>query len=200
MAVADILISPIKIYTSALAVALPDETSVAAGASWGGSWTDLGYTLGPLTMKKDDETFELEVEQIGIPVKQIRSKEMVQIEVSLAELTAANLKIAFGSTSTITTMAAGASQHGFDSFPFGGEVLLPEAQYGFEGYVLDSSNRQLVKRFFFYKATASMGGSLEFTKKAATGVPLRLTVLADTSKAAGAQLGIAHLVTAWKTS
>ena len=41
MAVTDILVSPAKIWYSPLATALPDETSVAAGASWGAGWIDL---------------------------------------------------------------------------------------------------------------------------------------------------------------
>jgi hypothetical protein len=200
MGVSDILVSPARILYSPLGTALPDETTVAAGDSWGASWTDLGYTLTPVALNYSMDTFELEVEQITNPIKTTRTKETVEIETTLAELTAANLKLAFGTSTAITTTAAGASQHGFDLLKAGGEVVIPEYQWGFEGFTLDSSNRKLVKRIFLYRAVATLGGKVEFSKKAATGIPIKVMALADTAKAQGAQLLEVQLVTAWKTS
>lgn len=200
MAVADILVSPAKIWYSPLATALPDETTVAAGASWGASWTDLGYTTSPVALSYSMDTFDLEVEQLANPIKSVRTKEDLMIETTLAELTAANLKLALGSSQTITTTVAGASQHGFDELKAGGEVLLPEYQWGFEGYTLDTSNRQLVKRIFVYRGVCTLNGKLEFSKKAAAGIPIRIKALADTTKTSGQQMIAVHFVTAWKTS
>ncbi len=200
MGVSDILVSPARILYSPLATALPDETSVAAGDSWGASWTDLGYTLTPVAMNYGMDTFELEVEQITNPIKVTRTKETLSIETTLAELTAAHLKLAFGSSSTVTTTAAGASQHGFDELKAGGEVVIPEYQWGFEGFTLDTLNNKLVKRIFVWRAVATLGGKLEFSKKAAAGIPLKIMALADTTKTGGQQLVDVQFVTAWKTS
>jgi hypothetical protein len=200
MAVADILVSPARVFYSPLGTALPDETTVAVGAAWPVGWIDLGYTLAPVSLSFSADTFELEVEQVTNPLKIIRTKETVEMETMLAELTAANLKLAMGSSSTVTTTAAGASQHGFDELKMGGEVLIPEYQWGFEGYTLDSQNRQLAKRIFIYRAVATLNGKLDFSKKAAAGIALKIKALADTTKTQGQQMLNAQFVTAWKTS
>jgi hypothetical protein len=200
VAVTDILISPVNIWRSATGVALPDETSIAYGAAWGVGWTNLGYTAAPLSMKYDISLFELEVEQIASPIKGQKTKESLSFETQLSELTAANLLLAIGSTSTITTTAAGASQHAYEEVNAGGEPYLPEYQFGFEGYTLDASNRQLPCRLFVYRCTFSMSGSLEFSKKAAATIPLKIAAWADTSKTIGQQLFKLQRVTGWKTS
>jgi hypothetical protein len=200
MAVSDILISPVNIWRSATAVALPDETTIAYGASWGAGWTNVGYTVAPLSMKYETSIFELEVEQITSPVKGQKTKELLTFETQLGELTAANLILAVGSTSTITTTAAGANQHAFEDVALGGEAFLPEYQFGFEGFTLDASNRQLPCRLFVYRATFSTSGNLEFSKKAAAAIPLKITAWADTSKTIGQQLMRLQRVTGWKTS
>ncbi len=67
--------------------------------------------------------------------------------------------------------------------------MLPEYQVGFEAVRLDASNNKLVTRLFLYRVTLQMGGKLEFSKKAAAGIPLKITALADTTKTAGEQIG-----------
>ncbi len=197
---ANILVSPAQVYISPTGTALPDETTVVAGASWGASWTDLGYTLTPLAMGVEMETFELEVEQTPNPVAMLQTKQTASFEVTLAELTAANLKYALSSRTTIVTVAAAANQHGFDTLKVGGDTQLPTYQLGFEGVQLDANGNKLVKRVFIYKAILTMGGKLEFSKKAPAGIPLQVMAIADTSKTAGEQLFEIQFVTAWKTS
>ena len=196
----NILVSPAQVYISAVGIALPDETTVVAGASWGAGWTDLGYTLTPLAMGVDVETFELEVEQTSNPVAVVQTKQTASFEVTLAELTAANLKYAMSSRTTIVTVAAGANQHGFDTLKVGGDTQIPYYQVGFEGVQFDATGNKLVKRMFIYKALMTMGGKLEFSKKAPAGIPLKVMAMADTSKTAGEQLFEIQFVTAWKTS
>lgn len=198
--VANLMVSPADFWISAKGTALPDETSVAAGASWGAGWTNLGFTSSPLAVGFDQETFDMEVEQSPNIVKQILTKATVELEVTLAEITAANLKYALGTSASVATVAAGAGQHGFETLTFGGDVLIPEYQVGFEAVNLDASNNKLVTRFFLYRVVLKLGGTLEFSKKAATGIPLQITAMADTTKSLGAQIGEMQRVTAWKTS
>ena len=100
----------------------------------------------------------------------------------------------------MAAVAAGASQHGFDTLRFGGDTLLPEYQVGFEAVRLDASANRLVTRFFLYRVTLTMGGKLEFSKKSAAGIPLKIMALADTTRTAGQQIGEFQNVTAWRTS
>jgi hypothetical protein len=200
MAATDIMIAPANIWYSATGTALPDETTVAFGASWGSGWTNFGYTLNPVELAYEIETFDLEVEQIANIVKRQKTKETMTVETTLAELTATNLKLAMGSSQTVSTTAAGASQHGFEELKGGGEIYLPEYQVGFEGYILDASNRQMPVRLFLYRCNIVLNGKLSFAKKAAAGVPLQIMALADTAKTAGQQLFSFQRVTTWKTS
>lgn len=197
MAVTDILVTPARVWKSPVATALPDETSVAFGAAWS-SWTDCGYTLGPVTMKYDRALFELEVEQLLSPVIRRVTKEDIILEMTLAELTAANLALGIGGT--VTTTAAGASQSGFEELNAGGDIVLPELQFGLEGFYLTTAGVKLPLRIFIYKANSIMNGALSFAKAAGAGIPLQVKGLPDTGKALGSQLVKFQRVTAVATS
>ncbi|MEZ4684199.1 MAG: hypothetical protein R2932_59310 [Caldilineaceae bacterium] len=198
MAVTDILISPAKIWKSPVGEALPDETSVAYGASWGGNWENVGYTLEPLSMSYDRELFELMVEQITGPVKRRVTGENLRMETVLAEATPDNLQLAIGGT--VSSTSAGASQVAFEDLDAGGEVQLDELQWGFEGFYENASGVQFPVRIFLYKATAILNGQLTFAKAAAAGVPIQISAMADTSKSVGANLIKFQRVTAAATS
>ncbi len=200
LSTSDIMIAPANIWDSALGTALPDETTVAYGAAWPAGWTSVGYTLTPLAMAYETEDFELEVEQLPNVVKRQKVKENLTLECTLAELTAINLKLAMGSSQTVGTTAAAASQHAYEEISMGGEIYLPEYQIGFEGYLLDSSNHQLPVRLFLWRANIVLNGNLEFAKAAAAGIPVQIKALAYTTQPAGQQLLRFQRVTGWKTS
>lgn len=200
MAVSDILVGPINLWYSPVGTALPSINTVAVGASFGANWVNPGTTLAPLSVNYEADQLELEVEQYASPVNVARNKEKLSLETTLAEFTALNLKTALSGTGAITTVAAGASVHASDTYSFGGDITLPQLQWGFETWALDASNNKLPKRVFIFKAIATLGGKLEFSKKSALGIPLKLTALVDTGKAAGAQLMQVQIVTGWKTS
>lgn len=200
MAVADIIIAPATVYYAPVGEALPSPDTVQFGVSWGGNWVNVGYTLQPVALGYDQELFELEVEQITLPVKRLRVKEDAMIETTLAEITGSNLNLSLDGT--VTTTAAGASVRGKEVIEAGGKTAITERAWGFEGLLKydGSNNIALPVRIFFYKATATLNGKLEFTKKAAVGIPLQIKALADTSKAIGKQLMVIHRVTAKTTS
>lgn len=198
MAVTDILVTPAKIYRAPVGTALPDETTVAYGASWGASWTDLGYTLEPVSLSYESETFKLMVEQLTAPVRSVRQEENVAIETVLAEITGANLNMVMDGT--LTTVAAGAGQTGFDTVEAGGSPSISEYAWGFEGYRLAASNAKLPVRVFIFRGVAVLNGQLTFAKSAGVGIPLRIEALPDTAKVAGKQLLVIHNVTAAASS
>ena len=186
MAVADIIIAPATVYYAPVGEALPSLDTVQFGTAWPGNWVNVGFTLTPVSLGYDQELFELEVEQITLPVKRLRTKEAAMIETNLAEITAANLNLTLDGT--VTTTAAGASTRAKEIVKAGGKTAITERAWGFEGLLKLDGNIQLPVRVFFYKATAQLNGKLEFSKKAAVGIPLQVKALADTSKAAGNQL------------
>lgn len=198
MAVTDILVTPAKIYRAPVGTAVPDETTVAYGAAWGGGWTDLGYTLEPVSLGYESETFKLMVEQLTAPVRSVRQEESVTIETVLAEITGANLAMAMDGTSTPTS--AGVNQAGYDLVEAGGSVAISEYAWGFEGYRLAASNAKLPVRVFVFRGVATLNGQLTFAKSAGVGIPLRIEALPDTTKAQGKQLLLIHNVTASPTS
>jgi hypothetical protein len=83
--VADIIKSGAMIYIAPAGEALPDETTVAAGASWGGTWVRVGYTKEPLTVEYEPEEHEVEVEEHLAPVDRWKTKETLRMETVLAE-------------------------------------------------------------------------------------------------------------------
>lgn len=198
MAVTDILVTPAKIYRAPVGEALPDETTVAYGAAWGGNWTDLGYTLEPVSLSYETETFKLMVEQITSPVRTVRQEENVAIETVLAELTGANLALVLDGTTTTT--AAGVNQAGYDRIQAGGSVSLSEYAWGFEGFRLTATNARLPVRVFIYRGSAVLNGQLTFAKSAGVGIPIRIEAMPDTTLTAGQQILEIHNVTAAPTT
>lgn len=186
MAVADILLSPAKIYYAAVGTALPNPNSIGYGTAWSGGWSDLGYTLTPITVGYSQEIFKLEVEQVTLPVKGLITMQEVTIETSLAEITAANMALAFGGT--VTTTAAGTAQVALEELKSGGSSSITYYAWGLEGLYVDSSNNQLPVRVLIYRGSATLNGNLNFSKREAMGIPLQITAWADTTKTAGQQL------------
>jgi hypothetical protein len=194
MAVADILLSPAKIYYAPVATALPNATSVAYGTAWGGAWADLGYTLTPITVGYTQDVFKLEVEQVTLPVKGLITMEEVTIETTLAEITAANMALAFGGS--VGTTAAGTAQVALEELKSGGSSGISYYAWGLEGLYVTATNVQLPVRMLIYRGSAVLNGSLNFSKRAAVGIPISITAWADTTKTAGQQLWTFQKVTA----
>lgn len=198
MAVADILMSPAKIYFAAVGTALPDPNSVGYGTAWGGAWSDLGYTLTPITVNYSQDLFKLEVEQLTLPVKGLITMEEVAIETTLAEITAANLSLAFGGT--VATTAAGTAQVALEQLISGGSPNISYYAWGLEGLYVTAANVSLPVRMLIHRGSAVLNGALTFSKKEAVGIPLSITAWADTTKAIGAQLWAFQKTTAPKTT
>lgn len=197
MAVSDIIISPATVYYAPVGEALPSADTVQFGTAWGGNWVNVGYTLTPISMQYEQKLFELMVEQITLPVKRLRTEENSSIETQLAEITGANLSLPLDAT--VTTVAATTTLRGKETVEAGGKVAITERAWGFEGLSKVDGTILLPVRVFYYKATAELNGKLEFSKKAAVGIPLIVKALADTTKAVGKQIMIIQRVTAKNT-
>lgn len=76
---------------------MPDNTNVLLGKAHiclDGS--DLGYTTGGTTVRRDQEIVDVMADQVSGPVRKFRSSERFFITTSLLEATLENLRIAYG--------------------------------------------------------------------------------------------------------
>jgi len=142
------VIAPARIYYAPLGEELPDENTVDVGDEWGGEWVNPGDTLTPAVINTSRELYEMMVEQATAAVRSMITKETGSIEVTLAEITGANLQLAFGGTFTTTT--PGPAQVGMDEIVAGGNPSPDQYTWGVEGYWKDSSNVQYAVRFQIY--------------------------------------------------
>lgn len=185
--VANILYGNAVVWVNEVGGALPDEDSVGYGTAWGGTWERVGLTKAPLVMAYEDEQGEAVVQEALTAVKRWRTAEAARLETVLAEIMSDNLKLAIGG-GTATTEAAASSEVGKDEFIIGGESLMDENLWGFEGRYVDSSGNKFPVRLFVWKATAKLNGTLEFSKEDYPGIPIQINALADVSRAIGDQL------------
>src|SRR5574340_544819 len=194
MSVSDILVAGATVWKAPVGTALPDETTVAAGAAWGGTWEQIGYTAAPLSVKVEKEQLDLMIQQaIGV-VGRVNTKENWSLETTLAEYAMDHLALALGGI--VGTTPAGAGQVGYDQYDAGGDTTLDRISFGFEGTYVSAAGNTHPVRLVVWIATAEAGAELEFGKETQTGIPLKIKAIQDLSKAAGKQYVSGYKVTA----
>lgn len=198
MATSDILVSGAWLWYAPEDEAFPDETDIDVGEAWGGNWEWLGTTLTPLAMSTETETFEVDVQQFTTPVLQSIISEGVTLTVTLAEQTADILQLLDGGN--ITTTAAGASQRGYTELRSGGRTQRTVYSAGFEVKHSLPDGTLLPLRLFFHRVTFARAGETAYDKGAAAGIPIEITVLADSAQPAGEALYVWQKVTAEATA
>jgi len=163
------------------ATAFPDETTIAAGVSWGASWTRLGFTKEPLKLAYEDEQHDIEVEEFLGAVGRKKIGEKATMETVLSELIADYLK--YGTDGAVTTTAAGAAQKAFAELLIGNDSEKTVYTIGFEAVRYNSTSVALPQRIGFYRCTLRLNGELKFSRRDDdhTGVPLQAEALANTT-------------------
>lgn len=176
-----ILKSNAVIWYAPVGETVPDETSVAANAAWGGNWARIGATKEPLTMLYEDERSDITVEEFLSPVHRFRISEALTLETVLAEIDADYM--ALMTEGTVSPTAAGGAQKAFDTLPVGNEAWLTDYAVGFEGINVDSGDNELPLRIFIYRANFKLGGELSFSKREDdyTGTPIVVEALSDSA-------------------
>ena len=99
------LTGPAKIYIaaySASALEAAPTHSIAYGTTWGGNWTDVGWTKGGVTLKPETEHLTVEVDQVNAPVADFITAQRGTFSFVSSEATLTMLKQAMG-VGTITT-------------------------------------------------------------------------------------------------
>jgi hypothetical protein len=181
--------------------AIPDETSVAYGAAWGGNWVKVGYTKAPWTQAYSSEEAEIEVEEeLGAVVRR-RIKEELVWETVLAEITAEYVRLAGSEQDAVTTTVAGAAQKAYEYTSLGGDAVMAVKKWGVEMLHLTSGGDEEPIRIFMHRGTAKFNGNLEFSAKSseAAGIPIQIRALTDTSQNAGEKMCLFQRVTSETT-
>jgi hypothetical protein len=186
MAVADILITPAAVYLAPYGEAQPSINTVFYGVAWAGNWVNMGYTMEKVSLMRKVTDYELEVEQITLPVSRLLTKEEYTIETTLAEQTGANMSKMLGGT--LTTVAAGTNIRASETVTAGGNPAFTLYTVGFEGFYIGANSVKLPVRVFLYRCTVTLGGALEFTKNKGAGIPVQFKALADTTLTANNQV------------
>jgi hypothetical protein len=195
MAASDVLVSPAYIWYAPVGEALPSADTVGAGVVWGGNWKNLGYTLEPVSVNLDVQTFKLYVQQLLAPLRITRTQQELAFESVLAEMTGQNLGLAFDGT--VVTTAAAPTIAAKDTVTVKGDkVDVSVYAVGIEGIRVTDANVRVPIRFFLPRASITLNGPLAFAKDAGAGIPVHIDGLVDNT---GNQL-IIHNVTAPKTA
>lgn len=180
--VGDLLKSKATMWIAPTGEAEPDETTVVAGAAWGGNWVKVGWTKEALSFLYEFEEAEFPIEQALGPVKRRKTSEHATFETVLAEATGLNLAYVAGDDGTLVeSTVAGATQKAFEELELGNEAVLTEWACGFEGLHYDSDGDEQPVRVFFPICTININGELTFSQKDDdyTGIPVQVKALAD---------------------
>lgn len=197
----DVILGPGRLYRAPVATANPDESTVAWGAAWGGSWTDMGdFPEGsPITIVMNEEVYKVYSEQSTVAQAVTRTRRECTIKGALLELSVANMAIALQGTAE-TTAAAGGGQKGYSEIPFGAQTDVTLYKWGIEALRVDSNNANQPKRWFFHKGFFQMKGDIQYSKTKESMLPFEITVIGDDTQTAGEELGIEQTVTAAATA
>lgn len=196
MADQDVLIGPGKLYRAPLGETNPDETDIDFGEAWGGNWVNMGKFLEgqPITLSMAEEFTKVYTEQDTAPLNAVRTRREMMVKGSLAEHSVANMAVLLQGTAATT--AAGATQKGYSDIPFGTQSEVTFYKWGIEATRKDDNGTQQPVRWFLHKGYIRLAGDTPYGKQNATGIPIEITILGDSSQSAGEEMGTYQAVTA----
>lgn len=194
MAQSDILISGAWFWYAPEGTAFPDPDVVGVGEDWGAEWEWVGLTTEPLTQDVETETFEVDVQQITLPILQSITAENMTLTTTLAEQRAELLQLLDGGNLYVT--APGSGVVGATELRAGGRTQRTVYTAGFEIRHTLPSGVLMPLRLFFFRVTFARGGGVNYAKGDVAGVPIEVTVLGDDSKPTDEQVYIWQKVTA----
>lgn len=116
--------------TSALEAA--PASSIAKGTTWGGGWTEVGYTKGGVVLKPETGFLEVETDQSNAPVADAIISQKGNVSFVALEATLTNLKQALGhgtvtAGSTESTLGVSGADHFPTYYTVGFECYAPGA-------------------------------------------------------------------------
>jgi hypothetical protein len=171
-----------------------DEVELGTGKLYLNA-VDVGYLSGDVTLTSKMEMVDFKPSISLGPVKSFPITELVTFSASSAQLSAASLKLALGTTTAVDTntsfpaddpssftVPASAS---FNVLTFGGSREVDEMSLRYEGTRSDGTVYGVV----LYNVKSNKDLTLAFKEKEVILIELAFTAMAVTSRAAGDQIG-----------
>jgi len=196
----DVLLGPGHLWRAPIGTAVPDETTVAFGADWGGTWVDMGdFPEGsPISLSLAEEVYKVYSEQITVALGVTRTRREALITGSLLEHTVANMAALLQATAAVTP--PGGAQKGFSEIPFGGPPDVTLYKWGIEALRVDANNVNQPVRWFFHKGFMRMTGEIAYAKTKETAIAFEIAILGDITLPNASNLGILQIVTSAATT
>jgi hypothetical protein len=140
----------------------------------------MGHSHGGATIPHEITTSEVEVDQSLLPIRVMKAGEKFSIKVPLAEVTLEHIKAVWGVSAQIQDLGGGRRR-----LTFGGDQTITEVAVLL--VVPAGSGKEFAA--LFYRCSVTGGGDLIWSRDEQVDLPLEVTVLADTSRAVGDQVG-----------
>ncbi len=190
----NILIGPGKVYRATPVEDLPDESSVAYGAAWGGNWTEMGLLMtgSGVQMRHGSTMYDVKADGILLPLKRVPTSREIAFAFTLLEYTPENLQLVFPD-STLTETAAAAGQKAFADLKIGSGQDNPPYTVGIEAFRQDADGNKQPVRWRVYESSIEQDGETPFQQGAASMLPIVCHALHCDEEMQVAQL---HYVTA----
>jgi len=109
--VANLILGPATVYQGAFGTTEPGDSSVNVSPPNSGVWTDVGGTLGGVTLSVDQTYTELMVDQLVDSVGRRLTKREFLVSTQLAEPTQANLSLALNGSTTTSGSISGSGTY-----------------------------------------------------------------------------------------
>jgi hypothetical protein len=140
----------------------------------------MGHAHGNLDIEHSVETSDIEVNESLLPVRTIKTGESFSLSVPLAEVTLEHIKEVWGISASIEEVGTGRRR-----LTFGGDTAVVEKSVML--ILPAGSGKEFA--LTFYRCAVLASGTLSWSKEEQVDLPIQLTVLADTSRPAGDQVG-----------
>ena len=140
----------------------------------------MGHSHGGLDIEHEIETSDIETDQSLVPVRTVKVGETFSLAVPLAEVTLENLKDVWGVSATIEDLGTGRRR-----LTFGGDSAITEKPV----MIVLPAGSGKKWAVTFYRCAIVAPGALSWNRDDQVDLPLQITILADTSRAVGDQVG-----------
>jgi hypothetical protein len=146
----------------------------------GSGWKRFGFTAEPLTTGYNFEVARADIQEALGTVKVRKTSHEMMLETTIAEINPVMQFLQWGGKLTIVPAATG--QPGKTVLDVGGSNILKNRRFGFEARDVDDDGNDLPLRVILWRATATEGSELEFSKSDFTGAPVKFEALEDMSR------------------
>lgn len=140
----------------------------------------MGHSHGGLDIDHEVETSDIETDQSLVPVRTVKVGETYSLSVPLAEVTLENLKDVWGISANIEELDEDRRR-----LTFGGDTAITEKSVMLV-LPAGSGKKWAVT---FYRCAIVAPGTLSWNRDDQVDLPLKITILADTSRSVGDQVG-----------